>query len=79
MANGVEAMTDDEWLSHYKKESARTRRRAAKALSPAVREALLEMARQYEDLAERMKKTLELGKDASLPHQSLGKPSIDTE
>jgi hypothetical protein len=43
-----------ELARHYHEEADRIRKLATEAVHPAVRDALLDMVRQYEDLAEGM-------------------------
>ena len=43
-----------ELARHYHEEAERVRKLASEAGNPAVRDALLDMVRQYEDLAEGM-------------------------
>jgi hypothetical protein len=51
-------MTDTpfELLGHYREQADRVRVLASLAVIPAVREALLDVVQQYEDLAENVRK-----------------------
>jgi len=48
-----------EWQLYYQKRATMTRRRAAKALWQGIRDALLEIAGEYDQLAERESKAAE--------------------
>jgi hypothetical protein len=52
------APTPAEWITRYRDTAARLREIAGRAVTIEIRDKLLEMARQYEDLAELVQRRL---------------------